>query len=146
MSFTKSGRRKNWALSHKELIADGYVEVSEYKGEKKKCKDCINSMQRGKNGRNYIKVMKMTKVEKKIFSDYDKRKKAGKEIWFTYQPDDLMMKISLDVKKDKLGNVTVRAKEAKKGYCHKWDCPKKAKKNYSLCPEHLNVRSKKSKK
>ncbi len=137
-----SPRRKKYRkgeLSHQELITDGYVEMNKYKGEKKKRKDCINSTQWGSNGRMYIKVMKMTKFEKKIFTDYDKRKKAGKEISYSFDPTDLMMKLSVDVKKDKQGNVTVRIKEAKKGYCHKWDCPKKAKKNYVLCPNHLKL-------
>lgn len=134
-------RRKNWgALSHQELINDGYIELRHYAGENKKpCKDCINSMQTGKNGRTYIKVMKMNKIEKKIFSDYDKRKKAGKEVGYSFQPTDLWIKLSVDVKKDSRGNVTVRIKEAKKGYCHKWDCPKKVKKNYVLCAGHLKL-------
>jgi len=132
-----SRRRNHGVLSHRELINDGYIELKNFKPTKKSCKDCINSMQKGKNGRNYIKVMKMSKSEKKIFSDYDKRKKAGKEIMYTFEPNDLWLKLSVDVKKDKQGNVTVRIKEAKRGYCHKWDCPKKAKKNYVLCSEHL---------
>ena len=131
-------RRKNWgSLSHQELIDDGYIEMKKFKPTKAS-KDCINSTQRGKNGRMYIKVMKMTAREKKIFTDYDKRKKAGKEIMYTFEPMDLWIKLSVDVKKDKQGNVTVRIKEAKKGYCHKWDCPKKVKKNYVLCPSHLS--------
>ena len=140
-------RSKNWGtLTHKELIDDGYVEMKKYKGEgKKPCKDCINSTQKGTNGRWYIKVMKMTKAEKKIFRDSDKRQRDGKQVWLTYQPDDLWMKLSVDVKKDKRGNVTVSIKEAKKGYCHKWDCPKKAKKNYVLCPAHLSSNRKKIK-
>ena len=84
-------------------------------------------------------LVPMSKSEIKIFTDADKRKKAGKEIMYSFEPMSLMSKISLDVKKDRRGNVTVNVKMAKKGYCHKWDCNKKAKKDYSLCKEHLKL-------
>lgn len=81
----------------------------------------------------------MTKREIKCFESFEKRNREGKEIYTTYEPNDLWLKLSVDVKKDKRGNITVSIKQAKKGYCHKWDCPKKAKKKYVLCPKHLNL-------
>ena len=133
----KTHREK--AYSHERLISMGYSLPKDMKPLKKKCKDCITSSIFGSNGRMYFKVMKMSARDEKIFSDYDKRKKAGKEISYSFDPVDLMMKLSVDVKKDKQGNVTVNIKQAKKGYCHKWDCPKKVKKNYVLCVEHLKI-------
>jgi len=62
-----------------------------------------------------------------------------KEIMYSFEPTSLIMKLSVDVKKDRRGNVRVNIKQAKKGYCHKWDCNKKAKKNYVLCKEHLKL-------
>ncbi len=88
-------------------------------------------------------LIPMSKSEMKIFDDADKRKKEGKEIMFQYEPSSLMMKISLDVKKDRRGNVMVKVKLAKKGYCHRWDCSKKAKKDYVLCTNHLKLKKKK---
>lgn len=125
--------------THQELLRKGFSLYPITKGQKK---GDITSVRWGSNGRKYWKVMKMSKSELKIFSDADKRKKAGKEIWYSFEPTSLMMNLSVDVKKDKQGNVRVNIKQAKKGYCHKWDCPKKAKKNYSLCKDHLKVRKK----
>ena len=71
-------------------------------------------------------LIPMSKSEIKIFTDADKRKREGKEIMYSFEPMSLMSKISLDVKKDKRGNITVNVKQAKKGYCNKWDCKKKA--------------------
>lgn len=127
-------REKN--PSHEELLEKGFSLYPITKGQKK---GDITSVRWGNNGRRYWKVMKMSKSELKIFSDADKRKKAGKEIMYSFDPVGLMMNLSVDVKKDKQGNVTVNIKQAKKGYCHKWDCPNKARKNYSLCEKHLKI-------
>ena len=88
-------------------------------------------------------LIPMSKSEIKIFTDADKRKKEGKEIMYSFDPISLMSKLSIDVKKDRRGNVTVNIKQAKKGYCHRWDCSKKVKKNYVLCKEHLKLGKKK---
>jgi len=133
----KKHREKSY--SHQKLIEMGYSLPQDMKPQKKKCKDCITSSIIGSNSRMYFKIMKMTKSEKKIFTDSDKRRKAGKEISYSFEPMDLIMKLSIDVKKDRRGNVRVNIKQAKKGYCHRWDCPKKAKKDYSLCPKHLKL-------
>lgn len=125
-------REKN--PSHQELLEKGFSLYPITKGQKK---GDITSIRWGSNGRRYWKVLKMSKSESKIFSDAKKRKKAGKEIMYSFEPISLMMTLSVDVKKDKRGNVTVNIKQAKKGYCNKWDCSKKAKKNYSLCVGHL---------
>ena len=113
-------RRKRFRANeptHKELIAKGYSLTLVPK--KKQGKDCITSVRWGKNGRRYFKVMKMTKLEKKVFTTAHKLEKAGKEIWFTYKPNSLMLdfifKYNLDVKKDKRGNVTVTISKATKG-------------------------------
>lgn len=107
-------RKKNH--SHQQLIDKGF---SLEHPTKKQPKGCITSVEFGSNGRRYYQVIKMTKFEKKVFTDSDKRKKAGKEIWFTYRPNslmiDFMFKYHLDIKKDKQGNVTVTISKATKG-------------------------------
>ena len=106
-------REKN--SSHQQLIDKGYS----LEHPTKQPKGFITSVEFGSNGRKYYQVMKMSRSEKKIFTDSDRRIKAGKEIWFTYRPNSLMLdfmfKYHLDVKKDKQGNVHVTISKATKG-------------------------------
>lgn len=78
----------------------------------------IHSSEFKKGKITYKGLVDMTKEEEKIFKEYDKKVKAGKMVYFTYRPDTLMLKFitkyDLDVKKDKLGNVTVKISEVKK--------------------------------
>ena len=139
MTSDRRKKHREKSYSHERLISMGYSLPKDMKPQKKQRKDYITSSIFGSNGRMYFKVMKMTKSEKKIFSDYDKRKKAGKEISYSFDPVDLFLKLSVDVKKDKQGNVTVKIKQAKKGHCNKWDCDNKIRENYILCPKHLKI-------
>jgi len=84
----------------------------------------------------------MTKFEMKIFDDHDRRQKAGKNISYSFEPISLMSKLSLHVKKDRRGNVTVYIRQPKKGECHHFECTKKTPKNYVLCRKHLKRRIK----
>jgi len=78
----------------------------------------------------------MTKSEIKIFDDYDKRVAKGEEISYSFEPFDLMMKLSVHVEKDKRGNITVDIRQPKKGECHHHNCHNKSIKNYSICRKH----------
>ncbi len=105
---------RNKEPSHKELTGMGYELMHKaIKSKKKqyKGKDCITSTRWGNNGRMYFKVMKMTKVEKKIFGDAERLKKAGKEVYFSYTPMRIMIdfinQYHVDAKKDKLGNIHI---------------------------------------
>ncbi len=79
----------------------------------------------------------MTKHEIKCFDDFEKRRKAGKEISYSFEPIHLMSKLSVHVKKDRRGNVTVYIRQPKKGECHHFECTKKTVKDYVLCKKHL---------
>ena len=61
----------------------------------------------------------MTKRELNSNKSYEKLVKTGKQVWFTYKPNGLIMdfifKYHIDVKKDKRGNVTVTVSKATKG-------------------------------
>ncbi len=120
-------RRKN--PSHEQMLTKGY---SLEHPTKKQPKNYITSLAWGNNGRRYWKVEKMSKRETNIWKSYRKREKAGKEIYFTYEPNSLMMdfifKYNLKVKKDKLGNVTVTVSRYKKGKVNKAKLKKGRKK------------------
>ena len=79
----------------------------------------------------------MTRHEISCFDRYQKDTKAGKLISYSFEPISLMSKLSLHVKKDKRGNVTVYVREPKKGECHHFECTKKTVKDYALCRKHL---------
>jgi len=63
-----------------------------------------------KNGKWESIVRKATKTEQKIFDDNAKLTKAGKNIWYTFGSVDLMTKLDIKAKKDKLGNIYVDVK------------------------------------
>ena len=106
-------RKKN--PTHEQMLVKGYALEPPKKKQKK---GEITSIQWGSNGRQYWKLMKMTKSEINSNKSYKKLVKAGKQVWFTYKPNGLIMdfifKYHLDVKKDKLGNVTVTVSRMKK--------------------------------
>jgi len=79
----------------------------------------------------------MTKHEIKCFDTFEKEKKEGKGIYYSFEPINLMSKLSLHVKKDRKGNVTVYVRQPKKGECHHFECTKKTVKDYVLCRKHL---------
>ena len=119
-------RKKN--PTHEQMLDKGY---SLEPPKKKQKKEEITSIQWGSNGRQYWKLMKMTKRELNCNKSYKKLVKTGKQVWFTYKPNGLIMdfifKYHLDVKKDKLGNVTVTVSKATKGKVNK-EKSKKGKK------------------
>ena len=84
----------------------------------------------------------MTKYEIKVFDDYEKRKKAGKEISYSFEPSNLWSKLTVHVEKDKKGNVHVDIRQPKKGECYHHKCYKKVVKDYVLCRKHLGKNNK----
>lgn len=83
----------------------------------------------------------MTKHEIKCFDRFERDTKAGKLISYSFEPISLMSKLSLHVKKDRKGNVTVYVRQPKKGECHHFECTKKTVKDYVLCRKHLRKKS-----
>ncbi len=79
----------------------------------------------------------MTKREMKIFDDHDRRQKAGKNVSYSFEPMNIMDKLTLHVDKDRRGNVTVFVRQPKKGECHHHKCYRKTVKDYVLCRKHL---------
>lgn len=111
----KKYRQKN--ESHQELIHQGFSLKPQQK--KRQCKDCIMESRRGNNGRTYYKTTKMSKFEKSIFDKADRLRKAGKEVYSSYEPMmlffDLIKKgIDISAKKDKYGNIHITVKKEKK--------------------------------
>ncbi len=106
--------RKN-SQSHQQLVDRGF---SLKHPTKKQPKGCITSVEFGNNGRRYYQVMKMSRSEKKIFSDSDKLRKAGKDVTFSWEPmsimTDFMDKYHLEAKKDKQGNIHIDITRHKK--------------------------------
>lgn len=91
-----------------------------------------------KNGKTIDKgCVPMTKSEIRCFEKYEKDTKEGKLISYSFEPISLMSKLSLHLKKDRRGNVTVYVREPKKGECHHFECTKKTVKDYALCRKHL---------
>jgi len=82
----------------------------------------------------------LTKEDMRIIKSYEKRKKAGKEVAFSFEPISLMGKLALHVDKDRRGNVTVFVRQPKKGECHNHKCYNKVVKDYVLCRKHLGKR------
>lgn len=115
--------------THQQMLTKGY---SLEPPKRKQRKGEITGIQWGNNGRQYWKLMKMSVREKKANDSYERLRKAGKQVWFTYKPNGLIMdfifKYHLDVKKDKLGNVTVTVSKVKKGKVNKAKLKKGKKK------------------
>jgi len=127
----------------KQLRSEGFVLPQELKKSSnipKKDRICASEM--GSDGKWYYKIEKMSSSEKKIFEDAEKRKKAGKEILYQFDPIKLMRDLTIKVTKDKRGNVHVFIRQPKKGECHHEKCTNKVVKNYVLCKKHLKRKSK----
>jgi len=82
-------------------------------------------------------IQPFKKYEIKIFDDYEKSVDKGTMVWYAFEPLSLMMKLSVNVTKDKKGNVTVEIRQPKKGECHHKQCTNKVIKDYLVCKRHF---------